>query len=69
MQKREDLPCPSLAQIPTQNPAWQVYHTFLHADSDGSGKLEVEEFISAFLGVLKTEDGEDEEALAKLFCR
>lgn len=54
---------------PSQTSFSQVYQTFLDADSDGSGKLEVDEFIIAFLGVLKTEDGEDEEALAKLFCR
>lgn len=46
-----------------------VRQTFLDADNDGSGKLAPEEFVQAFTGILQTEDGGDEEALSKFFCR
>lgn len=46
-----------------------VRQTFIEADNDGSGQLAPEEFVKAFTGMLQTDDGGDEEALSKLFCR
>ncbi|KAG2450287.1 hypothetical protein HYH02_004795 [Chlamydomonas schloesseri] len=47
----------------------RVKAKFDSADMDGSGQLQPQEFINAFLGILQTEDGGDAEALAKLFMR
>ncbi|PNW80352.1 hypothetical protein CHLRE_07g313850v5 [Chlamydomonas reinhardtii] len=47
----------------------RVKAKFDSADLDGSGQLQPQEFINAFLGILQTEDGGDAEALAKLFMR
>ncbi|GFH19649.1 uncharacterized protein HaLaN_16624 [Haematococcus lacustris] len=47
----------------------KIKDTFKLADVDGSGRLALDEFVQAFLGILHTEDGKDEDALGKLFMR
>ncbi|KAG1663156.1 hypothetical protein FOA52_006053 [Chlamydomonas sp. UWO 241] len=47
----------------------EVYKTFLDADTNGSGQLDVSEFVDSFAGILQTEEGDDEDALSKLFTR
>eukprot|EP00878_Enallax_costatus_P024292 GHUV01025919.1.p1 GENE.GHUV01025919.1~~GHUV01025919.1.p1 ORF type:complete len:129 (+),score=35.85 GHUV01025919.1:748-1134(+) len=44
----------------------EVFHS---ADKDGSGRLDMEEFVKAFKGVISTPEGTDDEALSKLFMR
>ncbi|WIA32779.1 hypothetical protein OEZ86_005963 [Tetradesmus obliquus] len=42
---------------------------FRSADANGSGELDMEEFVAAFKGVISTPEGSDDEALRKLFMR
>jgi len=41
---------------------------FVAADEDTGGSLDVREFVAAFTGVLKTDEGDGPEALRRLFA-
>lgn len=42
---------------------------FAKADDDKGGSLDVNEFVTAFKGVLKTDEGDGPDALRRLFAR
>ncbi|KAF6253190.1 WD40-repeat-containing domain protein [Scenedesmus sp. NREL 46B-D3] len=46
-----------------------AYATRRSADANGSGELDMDEFVSAFKGVINAPEGSDDESLRKLFMR